>query len=330
MNYIDLNTDFKTLTNFLLEIDFLTDGETISSVEKPGEGNMNVVIRVITNKRSFIVKQSRDYVQKYPQVAAPLERVLREAEFYEEIKTYPELSTMIPNLIGLDTKNSIMLMDDLGDGSDFASLYQEGNTISEQELKTVVDFIGNLHTSVTIKNGAKKITNRKMRALNYEHIFNYPYLEDNGINLDDILPGLKAAANFIKQDKTLKKEVIALGDRYYLQDGETLLHGDYFPGSWLKTASGIKIIDPEFCFFGIPEFEVGVLIAHLKMANQSEELIDKVTGFYKEHNSLNTDLTFKFVGIEMIRRIIGLAQLPLTISLEKRIALLKEGKNYII
>ena len=66
------------------------------------------------------------------------------------------------------------------------------------------------------------------------------------------------------------------------------------------------------------------------MADQSEELIDKVIGFYKEHNSLDTVLTFKFVGIEMIRRIIGLAQLPLTINLDKRIQLLKESQKAIV
>ena len=52
----------------------------------------------------------------------------------------------------------------------------------------------------------------------------------------------------------------------YLQDGTSLLHGDYFPGSWLQTAAGVRVIDPEFCFFGPPEFDVGVLLAHLHLA----------------------------------------------------------------
>jgi 5-methylthioribose kinase len=38
---------------------------------------MNCVLRIET-ARSFIIKQSRGYVEKYPQIAAPAERVLTE------------------------------------------------------------------------------------------------------------------------------------------------------------------------------------------------------------------------------------------------------------
>ena len=37
--------------------------------------------------------------------------------------------------------------------------------------------------------------------------------------------------------------VAALGARY-LEDGETLVHGDYFPGSWVRTGAGVAVIDP--------------------------------------------------------------------------------------
>jgi len=53
-----------------------------------------------------------------------------------------------------------------------------------------------------------------------------------------------------------------LGD-LYLSDGPTLLHGDFYPGSWLRTTQGIRIIDPEFAFTGAAEFDVGVFAAHL-------------------------------------------------------------------
>lgn len=321
---IKLNNSIVELGSYLKAKSWLHENEVIQSVEKPGEGNMNFTLRIITSKRSFIIKQSREYVEKYPQVSAPKERVLREAEFYELIQSVSPLKQMTPSLIGLDKENSVMLMEDLGTGTDYANLYQKGKNIPEEDLLTVIDFIAKLHTSITSETADKKILNKKMRELNHEHIFKYPYVEENGINLNDILPGLQDQASFLKQDENLKNKVLDLG-KLYLEDGDILLHGDYFPGSWLKTTSGVKIIDPEFCFFGFAEFEIGVTIAHLKMADQPDELITKALQHYKTSCTLDGDLCEKFVAIEIIRRIIGLAQLPLEINLEKRIELLKEA-----
>ncbi|ADV48870.1 aminoglycoside phosphotransferase [Cellulophaga algicola DSM 14237] len=326
---IKLNNTISELNSYLQSKKWIYEGETILSVEKPGEGNMNFTLRIVTNKRSFIIKQSRDYVEKYPQVAAPLERVLREAEFYRLINDIPQLKLMMPDLIGLDKENSVMLMDDLGKGKDYSYLYQQGEVISEEDLLTIIFFISKLHNTITSNTVEKKITNKKMRELNHEHIFKYPYVEENGINLDEILPGLQQHANILKQDEQLKKEVLELG-KLYLEDGTTLLHGDYFPGSWLKTGSGVRIIDPEFCFFGIAEFEIGVTIAHLKMAEQPEETIKKALRHYKNSCPLDEELCEKFVAIEIIRRIIGLAQLPLEISLEKRVELLKGARKTLL
>jgi len=109
-----------------------------------------------------------------------------------------------------------------------------------------------------------------------------------------------------------------------------LLHGDYFPGSWLKTHEGIKIIDPEFCFFGEIEFEIGVTLAHLKMADQPDELVEKAITFYKNQSTFNDTLCKQFMAVEILRRILGLAQLPLSIDLEKRKKLLKKARALLV
>ena len=106
-----------------------------------------------------------------------------------------------------------------------------------------------------------------LRRLNHEHLFVYPYSEKNNFDLNDIKPGLQLLAQKMRQDTPLKNAAIQLGKRY-LSEGTSLLHGDYYPGSWLKTKTGLRIIDPEFCFFGPKEYDLGVLRAHLKMAEQ--------------------------------------------------------------
>lgn len=326
---IKLNSNIKDLTLYLKDQNWLKQDETILSVEKPGDGNMNFTLRAYTDYRTFIIKQSREYVEKYPQFAAPSNRVLREAEFYELIQSESDLKEMTPNLIGLDKQNYVMLMEDLGKSSDYTFIYQKEKNSTKKDLNTVFGFASKLHNSINSSSASKRIINKSMRELNHQHIFKYPYLVDNGFDLNTILSGLQDEALILKQDSALKNEIEKLGE-LYLKDGNTLLHGDFFPGSWLKTSTGIKIIDPEFCFFGIPEFEIGVAIAHLKMAEQSEELIVNALEHYKKFSKLDTSLCEKFTAVEILRRIMGLAQLPLQIDLEKRIQLMEESRNILI
>lgn len=322
---IKLDSNLETINTYLKDKNWLADNEKVEAVEKPGEGNMNFTLRCRTSSnQSFILKQSRDFVEKFPQVPAPAERVLREAEFYESIKSDSNLSSRTPTISEVDKENHIIMMEDLGESSDYTFLYQEGKTIAETELKEIMHFIADLHSNFTTENCSNIIQNKEMRKLNHEHIFKFPFQNDNGMNLDDVLPGLEEVKqNIIIQDG-LQQALQELGE-IYLADGKHLLHGDYFPGSWLNTKSGFKIIDPEFCFFGPKEFEIGVCMAHLYLAQQPHVFIQKAMDFYKEKAPFDDVLMMKFMAVEMMRRILGLAQLPINQTLEERKALVERG-----
>jgi len=328
-NTVHLTTNIKTLEKYLDSRSWLETGEKVAAIEVPGDGNMNFTFRVKTNTRSFIIKQSREYVEKYPQVEAPIERALIEAEFYELISGYSSLKKQMPNLLGVDNQNYVLYLEDLGNGTDYTFLYENGRVLNDEELSKIITFAADLHTNITRKKTENHLSNREMRELNHKHIFIYPYLENNGLDLDAILPGLQKIAEPYKTNNSLRSNIEKLGERY-LQDGNSLLHGDYFPGSWLKSKNGIKIIDPEFCFFGEPEFEIGVTIAHLKMANQPENIISNVSKYYKDRAPLNEELCQQFTAVEIFRRIMGLAQLPLTLDLQKRKELLAESFHVLI
>lgn len=328
-NVEELKADKASLEIYLKEQAWLQHGEKIVALEKPGEGNMNFTLRIKTDERSFIIKQSRNYVEKYPQVAAPAERAIREAEFYQLIAGESQLKEKMPQLLGVDHRNHVLKLEDLGNGVDYTFLYEKDKRLEDSELQEIVTFAARLHQSININTTQERLTNRNMRKLNHEHIFIYPYLENNGLDLDEILPGLKKIGEPFKKDRLLKKAVEKLGQRY-LEDGNTLLQGDYFPGSWLKTRDGLKIIDPEFCFFGDVEFEIGVMLAHLKMADQPEATVKKALNIYRELSSLDEELCRKFMAIEILRRILGLAQLPLSLGLEERKALLEESRKILV
>lgn len=319
----------KELAAYLYQQKWLKDGENIVSVSKPGEGNMNCVLRIETATRSFILKQSRGYVEKYPQVLAPENRVLTEAAFYQKIASTKEVQDIMPTLLGIDAVNNLIALEDLGKSNDYTVLYDLKEKIPEEELLQLVHYINSLHQSFEKTVVDEELANAAMKALNYEHLFEYPFKEDNGFDLDLVQVGLQVVAMPYKKDAELKEKMERLGS-LYLSKGKYLLHGDFYPGSWLKTSDGIKVIDPEFCFYGLREFDLGVLLAHLYMTQQQESTIVFVKENYSSFDELNTTILNGFIGIEIMRRIIGLAQLPLKMDLKTKADLLAFARELIL
>ena len=314
----------EALTQYLQQQTWIQPEETVVSLEKPGEGNMNFVARVITDTRSFIVKQALPWVYKYPQVAAPMDRSYSEATFYRLIEDDPKLQQYTPLLIGHDPQSYVLAQADLGTGADFTFLYSTGESITDDQLKHLLVFLTHLHQIKGHPDEPAFLENRAMRELNHEHIFRYPFLKDNGLDLDTVVPGLQRVATAYQQDAALRRKVEELGN-IYLQNGDTLVHGDYYPGSWLRVSSGVRVIDPEFSFFGRPEFDVGVMIAHALLSASGGYSPAHVLEYYRPSTNFDKSLAQSFAGVEVMRRLLGLAQLSLSHSLEKREALLQQA-----
>lgn len=319
----------KELAAYLQKQQWLGLDETIVSLTKPGEGNMNYVLRVDTGKRTFIVKQSRAYVEKYPQVAAPEKRVVTESAFYEKISTKKAVQKFMPKLIGVDVKNNLMVIEDLGKANDFTVLYDLQHQLKEAELIELLNYLNGLNGSFQKTIIDDELANLELRKLNHEHIFHYPFMEANGFDLNTIQDGLQELALPYKKDTRLKQQISLLGS-LYLSNGKYLLHGDYYPGSWLKTIDGVKIIDPEFCYYGSREFDLGVLMAHLYLTQQDAHLLSVVINEYEAYPELNLEILNGFTGVEIMRRLIGLAQLPLQMDLKIKKQLLGFAKTLIL
>jgi 5-methylthioribose kinase len=73
--------DLRGLEAYLVGRGFAQAGEAITA-ERAGEGNMNCVVRVRLPNRSLILKQARPWVEKYPSIAAPVERAASEARYH--------------------------------------------------------------------------------------------------------------------------------------------------------------------------------------------------------------------------------------------------------
>ena len=320
--------DIFSLTQYLRQINLINSDEELVKVEKPGEGNMNLVLRASTQHRSIIVKQSRPWVEKYPTISAPAQRADIEGLFYLMVQEDDVINKAIPKLINNDHQSNILVLEDLGETSDLSDLY-DNVAIQLHEADQLVRFLTNLHGRFNKVASTYYITNKEMRKLNHQHIFKIPFDTKNGLDLDSFNPGLRSVTDSLLKDGLLIKNAKEIGD-IYLEDGNTLLHGDFYPGSWLRKDEQVYVIDPEFCFFGQKEFDLGVFIAHLVLANQSKTLITYVLDLYKKQIEIDESLMNSFAGIEILRRLIGVAQLPLKLNLREKKEFLEMGRELVI
>ncbi|NHF60721.1 phosphotransferase [Flavobacteriaceae bacterium TP-CH-4] len=283
---------------------------------------MNVVLRVRTNQRSFILKQSRPYVQKYRQVEAPLARIAVEHRFYQLVQD-PSIAEHLPEIYAYDPSDHLMMMEDLGQCEDMTYLYQD-REIDASQLGKLVSILEKIHQTSIPEDFPE---NLEMRHLNHQHIFVLPFLEDNGFELDAVQEGLQKLSLPYKKDWALAQKISEIGKKY-LAKGTVLLHGDYYPGSWMVKGKNLYVIDPEFGFAGFPEFDLGVMAAHLVMATMDGEYLKTIRRHYQ--GNFDPHLMKQVAGIEIMRRLIGLAQLPLQRSIEEKDYLLQMAHKMIL
>lgn len=310
--------------DYLHKIGLLKPDEEIVEFKKAGEGNMNVVIYVMTDQNSFILKQSRPFVAKYPQVPAPENRIAIEKSYYETVSADSKLAGMSPKVLAFDTNSWLMALEFFANSEDFTLLYAGNQKLNLDTIQSLANYLKNLH-SLKVTNYPD---NQEMKALNHQHIFELPFQKENGFDLDEVQRGLQDLSKTIKENNQLVSKVKNLGERY-LNKGKHLLHGDFYPGSWLKVPNGVKIIDTEFSFLGDAEFDLGIMLAHLQMTKTKPGLIQDLLEEYNI-DKLDTGLLAAYAGTEVLRRLFGLAQLPLEMRLEEKQQLAEKAINMVL
>ena len=301
------------LQEYLRKHKLIKADEVIQKMEVPGDGNMNLTLRIVTDKQSLVVKQSSDFVRKYPSIPAPRERAEMETEFYRRVRNLAGVAEFMPRHLFLDSENYLQVIEDLGGSSDFTYAYSESRHLDRETVSTLIEYLKNLHGKT---HGSESLENKKMRILNHEHIFILPFIKNGSIDLEAIHPGLSHVANeTIFRSPAIAEAARGLGNIYLSANNYALLHGDFFPGSWLDTKNGIRIIDPEFCFTGAPEYDLGVFAAHLCLCGWE---LGEVYELLNKYGKVDQRLVMGFMATEVLRRLFGVAQLPITYSLEKK------------
>lgn len=340
LNYPLLTADSEfELRSHLVRMGICAAGEPFVGVTRAGEGNMNLVLRVEMPGRSVIVKQSRPWVQKYPSITAPDDRIDSEAAFYQWVAKEPSLAASMPKVLAEDLPHRILVLEDLNGVEDGSVFYQRssstGQTLSTAEtcFRAAAGWLSRLHeqsrrADPTRTDAMDRLGCRPLLQLNHDHIFTIPFSESPPIDLDGVCDGLTEASLPIRMDDDLVAIAQHLGEVYlgrsdrHARERGVVLHGDFYPGSWLVRDDRVWIIDPEFCCLGVAEFDLGVLLGHWLFCRGAHSDNDDAAGgevlaWYGD-GAVNEDLVRQFAGVEMVRRLLGVAQLPIEADLTTR------------
>jgi 5-methylthioribose kinase len=312
-----------------LEACGLVSPATPLTLSVAGEGNMNCVRRVETPAGSFIVKHARPWVEKYPSIAAPVERAAFEARFYALTADDPVLGKFHPVLRYSDPAAAVLVLEDLAPATSGGEVYAGDLRFSPDDLMALLGYLRALHRLPVPAAARPGLRNAAMRRLNHAHIFDLPFQPDAGFGefLEARTPGLDAVADPLRHDEALRVTVSDLGARYLNSDGPALLHGDFFPGSLLRQTGGSwRVIDPEFGFCGDPEFDTGVFLAHLHLSGHPEDLCH----FWQDRAQGDPALVRRYAGVEILRRLIGVAQLPLPWTLAEKTTLIARAREMVL
>jgi 5-methylthioribose kinase len=324
--------DLSGLQAYLVERGFAQAGSAITA-ELAGEGNMNCVVRVRLPNRSLILKQARPWVEKYPSIAAPVERAASEARFYHFAAQSSSVAAMMPRLLDFDESSALLIMEDISPADTLLDCYQGTRSFNGLQLNQLAHYTSALHRLTIPPDERAAFRNEAMRKLNHEHIFDIPLRTDGALYemLERITPGLDRVGDRLRRDRRLCDAVGRLGLRYLEHEGSSLIHGDLFPGSLFQMGTGhLRIIDPEFSFCGNPEFDIGVFHAHLLLSYHK----DDTTSFWLRVALQDTphpeSLVLQYGGVEIMRRILGVAQLPFSLSLEAKQRLLEQSREAVL
>ena len=243
--------------------------------EEIGDGNINYVYRIFdTNtKKSLILKQADVQTRVRPDGYLNPDRSIREAEV---LKLYNECAPdFSPKIIYADPVMAAIIMEDIGSYSNLRTELMAGKIFYGIE-KLIVRFIVDASlpsTDLVLAyqkkfKAAAKFYNPDLCKITEDLVFTHPYKDVRQRNI--LLP---ENADWLKkkfyEDSNLIARVAILKEKFnnYPQG---LIHGDLHSGSiFVKNENEetkIKIIDPEFAFYGPIAYDLGNVLAHFIFA----------------------------------------------------------------
>jgi 5-methylthioribose kinase len=345
--YFLMNTD-DVIHYVKSKIDSFKHAQTITCTEI-GDGNLNYVYRVINTQtnESVIVKQAGTTARISDEFVLSTSRNKIETEaLMLQHKLAPGL---VPEIYLLDETMSCCVMEDLSKLTIMRTALTNFETFPHF-AEHITDFLVNtlLRTSDVVLNHKDKkelvrtFINPELCEISEDLVFTEPF--HNNFNRNEITPGNEQfVQTHLYSNEELHVEVAKL-KFHFMNNTQSLVHGDLHTGSIFIDQNDTKVIDPEFAFFGPMGYDIGNIMANLIFAwargrayehkeftewventlfdimdlfetkfrtawdEHATEVVAKNADF-KEHYIQNIlKDTAGMAGLELARRIVGLAK----------------------
>jgi 5-methylthioribose kinase len=313
-----------------------------------GDGNLNYIFKVdsLNSEKSVIIKQSGPVARISDEFKLSPDRNRIE---YEILKFQSKLAPgLVPEVYSYDPIMNCTAMEDLSD-----HVIMRTEMINHRQFKKFADDISTfmvntllLTSDVCMEHKAKKelvknFINPELCEISEDLVYTEPFSDINDRN-DVFEPNAEWVKENLYSDEALRLETAKLKFEF-MNNAQSLIHGDLHTGSIFIKEDSTKIIDPEFAFYGPMGYDIGNVIANLMFAlanadalgdsNQKkwlEETIVDVIDLFKEKflkawDEKATEYTAKYkgfkeyyletvlrdtaavTGLEGIRRIVGIA-----------------------
>jgi len=244
------------------------------TVTEVGDGNLNLVFIVRGPKGALIVKQALPYVRlvgdSWP---LPLDRSFFETQAL--LTQNAAAPGLVPKVVLFDAVQALVVMEFLTphiimrkgliDGVEFPLFSETLAEFMAQSLFKTSDLY--LPAAEKKKQMAVFCANTELCRITEDLVFTDPFRAAKlnhwtSPQLDDIALEFRA-------DGPLKAAAQAMKLKF-LSHAEALVHGDLHSGSIMATSTDVRVIDPEFAFFGPMGFDIGALIGNLILAYLSQ------------------------------------------------------------
>jgi len=309
----------EDVKRYAVEVLHKFDSDEETECIEIGDGNINYVFKIWSKKdgHSVVVKQADKLLRSS---GRPLDTYRNKIEA-KILQMEGELAPgLVPEVFYYDEIMCALSMEDI---SAYKNLRKElmanrvyahlSENLSSFMVDTLLPTTDLVLGSAEKKNYVKFFVNPELCDITEDLVLSEPYMSVpyNERNKNIITEGNEAfVEEFLYNDEDLHAEVAMLRD-LFMNNAQSLIHGDLHSGSVFANEDGIKVIDPEFAFYGPMGYDIGNVIGNFFFS-----LANKVFTMPEETEAINSlctiiEETFDMTRDKMIEKYDELVTFPL-------------------